>query len=111
MYYDKLDYHIATNLLLEVLFTTSLILFFFMTCSNRYDVHKFLVSLNLNPLNYQLGSTKIFLREIEKIKLDYFLHQQIMASIVRIQRWYRAVLERRQFLRMHDAVIKLQVNK
>lgn len=85
--------------------------FLFMICSTRYDVHKFLVSLNLNPLNYQLGSTKIFLREIEKIKLDYFLHQQIMASIVRIQRWYRAVLERRQFLRMHDAVIKLQVNK
>jgi myosin-9 len=79
--------------------------------SDRKDVEKFLGSLQLNPTNYQLGASKIFLRESEKIKLDYFLHQQIMTSIVKIQRWYRVALERRHFLRIQEAVIKIQVSK
>jgi myosin-9 len=77
--------------------------------SDREDVENFLSSLSLNQQNYQLGRTKIFLREVEKIKLDYFLHQQIMASIVSIQRWYRTSLERRHFLHIREAAIRIQV--
>lgn len=77
--------------------------------SSQADVCDFLYTLNLNRDNYQLGTTKIFLRESEKVKLDYRLHQQIMASIVTIQRWTRAVLERRRFFRLREAVILIQV--
>ncbi|PSN45275.1 hypothetical protein C0J52_10353 [Blattella germanica] len=78
------------------------------TAHSQADVRDFLLTLNLNRDNYQLGTSKIFLRESEKVKLDYRLHQQIMASIVAIQRWTRAVLERRRFLRLREATILIQ---
>lgn len=76
--------------------------------SSQIDVRDFLYTLNLNRDNYQLGSSKIFLRESEKYKLDCRLHQQIMASIVTLQRWFRACLERRRFLRIRNSVVVLQ---
>ncbi|XP_018320013.1 unconventional myosin-IXa isoform X2 [Agrilus planipennis] len=76
--------------------------------SSQTDVRNFLLTLNLNRDNYQLGTTKVFLRESEKHKLDGKLHQQIMASIITLQRWFRACLERRRFLRLKQAVIALQ---
>lgn len=76
--------------------------------SSQNDVRNFLATLNLNRDNYQLGSSKVFLRESEKYRLDYKLHQQIMASIVTLQRWFRACLERRRFLHIRNAVITLQ---
>ncbi|KAK7873049.1 hypothetical protein R5R35_000338 [Gryllus longicercus] len=78
--------------------------------SSQADVRDFMATLNLNRDNYQLGQTKIFLRESEKVKLDFRLHQQIMSSIVTIQRWCRSVLERRRFLRIREAVIVIQAN-
>uniref|UniRef100_A0A1B6CWZ1 Unconventional myosin-IXb-like n=2 Tax=Clastoptera arizonana TaxID=38151 RepID=A0A1B6CWZ1_9HEMI len=76
--------------------------------SSHNDVKDFLLTLNLNRDNYQVGGSKIFLRECEKLKLDYRLHQQIMASIITLQRWFRTLLERRRFLRLRDAVITIQ---
>ncbi|KAF5301534.1 hypothetical protein FQR65_LT08838 [Abscondita terminalis] len=76
--------------------------------SSQNDVRNFLLTLNLNRDNYQLGTTKVFLRESEKYKLDCKLHQQIMASIVTLQRWFRACLERRRFLRIKNAVVTIQ---
>lgn len=54
------------------------------------------------------GGTKIFMRESEQTKLDFRLHQQIMASIITIQRWCRAILERRRFLNIRRATVTLQ---
>lgn len=76
--------------------------------SSQHDVQHFLATLNLNRDNYQIGTSKIFLRESEKIKLDYKLHQQIMASIITIQRWFRSCLERRRYLRLKNAAITIQ---
>lgn len=76
--------------------------------SSQNDVRNFLLTLNLNRDNYQLGTTKVFLRESEKYKLDCKLHQQIMASIVTLQRWFRACLERRKFLKVRNAVVTIQ---
>ncbi|KAG5896314.1 hypothetical protein JTB14_030518 [Gonioctena quinquepunctata] len=76
--------------------------------SSQIDVRDFLSTLNLNRDNYQLGSTKVFMRESEKYKLDCKLHSQIMAGIVALQRWFRACLERRRFLRIKSAVITIQ---
>lgn len=71
---------------------------------------EFLLTLNLDKDNYQIGMSKIFMRESEKLKLDYRLHQQIMAGIVTIQRWFRALMERRRFLRIKQAVVQIQVS-
>ncbi|XP_054286933.1 unconventional myosin-IXa-like isoform X1 [Macrosteles quadrilineatus] len=76
--------------------------------SSQNDVKDFLLTVNLNRDNYQVGSSKIFMRESEKLKLDYKLHQQIMAGIVKVQRWFRAVLERRRFVRLKEAVVTIQ---
>lgn len=76
--------------------------------SSQSDVRDFLLTLNLNKDNYQLGKTKVFLRESEKIKLDIELHQQIITSITTIQKWFRACLERRKFLRIKNAVVQIQ---
>ncbi|CAG4965641.1 unnamed protein product [Parnassius apollo] len=76
--------------------------------SSQSDVRHFLATLNLDRDNYQLGATKIFMRESEQRKLEYRLHQQIMASIITIQRWHRAVLERRRFLALRRAAIIIQ---
>ncbi|XP_066598985.1 unconventional myosin-IXb-like isoform X2 [Prorops nasuta] len=76
--------------------------------SSQSDVRDFLLTLNLNKDNYQLGTSKVFLRESEKIKLDIELHQQIITSITTIQNWFRACLERRKFLRLRNAVVQIQ---
>ncbi|XP_077291257.1 unconventional myosin-IXa-like isoform X3 [Arctopsyche grandis] len=76
--------------------------------SSQNDVRHFLATLNLNRDNYQLGCTKIFMRESEQTKLDFRLHQQIMASIITIQRWCRAILERRRFLTLRRATVIVQ---
>ncbi|XP_046838438.1 unconventional myosin-IXa-like isoform X3 [Vespa crabro] len=76
--------------------------------SSQSDVRDFLLTLNLNRDNYQLGTTKVFLRESEKIKLDIELHQQIITSITTIQNWFRACLERRRFLRLKNAAVQIQ---
>ncbi|XP_073960538.1 unconventional myosin-IXb-like [Choristoneura fumiferana] len=78
--------------------------------SSQNDVRHFLATLNLDRDNYQLGGTKIFMRESEQTKLEYRLHQQIMASIITIQRWFRAVLERRRFLALRRASLLIQVS-
>ncbi|XP_072938227.1 unconventional myosin-IXa-like [Epargyreus clarus] len=76
--------------------------------SSQSDVRHFLATLNLDRDNYQLGATKIFMRESEQTKLEYRLHQQIMASIITIQRWFRAVLERRRYLALRRASLVIQ---
>lgn len=58
---------------------------------------------------YQMGNTKIFMRESQKQKLDTHLHQTILSQIIVIQRWYRTVHQRRNFLNFRAMVIKIQV--
>ncbi|KAI5722551.1 hypothetical protein M8J76_010115 [Diaphorina citri] len=72
------------------------------------DVREFLLTLNLNRDNYQIGTSKIFLRESEKLRLDFRLHQQIMGSIVAIQKGVRAYIERKRFCRLKEAAITIQ---
>ncbi|CAH0552647.1 unnamed protein product [Brassicogethes aeneus] len=76
--------------------------------SSQSDVRDFLAKLNLNRDNYQLGKSKVFLRESEKIKLDGKLHSQIIASIMTLQRWFRACLDRRRYSRTKQAVLTIQ---
>ena len=70
---------------------------------------EYLESAGLIKDHYQVGANKIFLRESEKAKLEARLHQTILASIITIQRWFRANAERRNYLTLRAAVIKIQV--
>lgn len=60
--------------------------------SSKMDVQVFLLSMNLKPEMYQIGKTKVFMRESEKLALDEQLHQQILKRIVTLQRWVSFVL-------------------
>lgn len=76
--------------------------------SSQNDIRDFLARMNLNRDNYQMGKTKIFMRESEKLALDNLLHQEILRRIITLQRWVRTWLTRRRFLQMKNAAVCLQ---
>lgn len=76
--------------------------------SSRSDIRDYLLRINLDHNNYQMGKTKVFLRESEKLKLDELLHLQILQRIITVQRYIRAWLQRRHFRMLRAAVIRLQ---
>ncbi|KAB7495361.1 N-chimaerin, partial [Armadillidium nasatum] len=76
--------------------------------SSQSDVKQFLRLLQLDRSEYQIGKTKIFMRESQKQKLDSLLHQTILSRIILIQRWYRSKLQRRNFIILRNSVIKIQ---
>lgn len=77
--------------------------------SSQKDVRDFMNHfMDLNKQHYQLGLTKIYMRENQKMRLDIKLHTKIIESIVSIQRWFRSILQRRKFLLQRQAVITIQ---
>lgn len=79
--------------------------------SSQKDVRDFMNHfMDLNKQHYQLGATKIYMRENQKMRLDIRLHTKIIESIVCIQRWFRSILQRRKFLQQKQAAITLQSN-
>lgn len=76
--------------------------------SSQVDICHFLTKMNLNLNNYQMGKSKVFLRECEKLRLDEFLHHTIMQHIVTLQRWIRTWLARRHYNKMKEAVTVIQ---
>lgn len=79
--------------------------------SSQSDVKEFLLLVQLDKCEYEIGKTKIFMRESQKQKLDGLLHQTILSRIILIQRWYRAKYQRRHFLCLRTAVVKIQVSE
>lgn len=79
--------------------------------SSQKDVRDFMNRLvDLNKQHYQLGITKIYMRESQKMRLDIKLHTKIIESIVSIQRWFRSILQRQKFLHQRQAAIVIQSN-
>lgn len=77
--------------------------------SSKEDVRDFMNRfMELNKQHYQLGMTKIYMRENQKMRLDIRLHTKIIESIVAIQRWIRAFHQRRKFLQFKQAAITIQ---
>jgi len=77
--------------------------------STRQDVEKFIEDHSLiENENVQYGKNKIFLRDAEKLLLDDHLHRIIMDHIYTLQRWFRAILQRKHYLKLKSGVIKLQ---
>lgn len=79
--------------------------------SSQKDVRDFMNHfMDLNKQHYQLGLTKIYMRENQKMRLDIKLHTKIIESIVSVQRWFRSILQRRKYLQQRQAVVTIQSN-
>ncbi|KAL5004156.1 hypothetical protein ScPMuIL_017612 [Solemya velum] len=76
--------------------------------SSQEDVTLFLQKMDLRCDNYQIGTNKVFLREGEKMILDDQLHCAIMERVIRIQRWFKTILECKIFRKMKWASLVLQ---
>ncbi|XP_028258695.1 unconventional myosin-IXb isoform X3 [Parambassis ranga] len=64
--------------------------------------------MGLDPTTYQIGKTKVFLKELERQKVQDMLHKDVMRKIIFLQRWVRARLQREEFLNMKQAAIVIQ---
>ncbi|XP_028301139.1 unconventional myosin-IXb isoform X3 [Gouania willdenowi] len=64
--------------------------------------------LGLDPTTYQIGKTKVFLKELERQQLQDMLHKDVMRKIIFLQRWFRARLQRKEFVDMRQAAILIQ---
>uniref|UniRef100_A0A8C9Z113 Myosin IXB n=1 Tax=Sander lucioperca TaxID=283035 RepID=A0A8C9Z113_SANLU len=64
--------------------------------------------MGLDPTTYQIGKTKVFLKELERQLLLDTLHKDVMRKIIFLQRWCRGRLQRKEFLDMRQAAILIQ---
>ncbi|XP_041861931.1 unconventional myosin-IXb isoform X3 [Melanotaenia boesemani] len=64
--------------------------------------------MRLDPTTFQIGKTKVFLKELERQQLQDMLHKEVMRKIIFLQRWFRARLQRKEFLDMRQAAILIQ---
>ncbi|XP_063321783.1 si:zfos-588f8.1 isoform X3 [Pelmatolapia mariae] len=64
--------------------------------------------MGLDPTTYQIGKTKVFLKELERQQLQDVLHKDVMRKIIFLQRWVRSHLQRKEFLEMRQAAVTIQ---
>ena len=76
--------------------------------SSRNDIKEFLERMHLNQANYQMGKSKVFMRESEKLALDDILHQEILRRIITLQRWVRTWITYKKFNQLRHAVLVIQ---
>ncbi|XP_053844366.1 unconventional myosin-IXa isoform X7 [Vidua macroura] len=75
---------------------------------SKHNIHDFFRKIKLNPDNYQVGRTMVFMKERERQLLQDLLHQEVLRRITLLQRWFRSLLCRRQFLSLRHAAISIQ---
>ncbi|XP_052416150.1 unconventional myosin-IXAa isoform X9 [Carassius gibelio] len=76
--------------------------------ASQEAIRRYLHQVDLTPEGFQVGRTMVFLRETERQRLQDLLHQEVLRRIIHLQRRYRALLERRNFLRMRQAASQIQ---
>ncbi|XP_031570489.1 unconventional myosin-IXa-like [Actinia tenebrosa] len=76
----------------------------------KKEIASVLKSLKLDPNEYQIGTSKIFLRESQHRILQDNLHQVFIGKVCTIQRWTRGVLQRKHFVRQRSAAITIQAH-
>ncbi|XP_051034128.1 unconventional myosin-IXb isoform X3 [Phodopus roborovskii] len=74
----------------------------------REAIAALLGKLQVDGRNYQIGKTKVFLKETERQALQERLHGEVLRRILLLQSWFRMVLERRHFLQMKHAALAIQ---
>nr|XP_047937353.1 unconventional myosin-IXa isoform X3 [Anser cygnoides] len=75
---------------------------------SKHNIHDFFRKIKLNPDNYQVGRTMVFVKERERQLLQDLLHQEVLRRITLLQRWFRSMLCRRQFLSLRQAAVIIQ---
>uniref|UniRef100_A0A8C1UN63 Myosin IXAa n=1 Tax=Cyprinus carpio TaxID=7962 RepID=A0A8C1UN63_CYPCA len=79
--------------------------------ASQEAIRRYLHQVDLTPEGFQVGHTMVFLREAERLRLQDLLHQEVLRRIIHLQRRFRALLERRNFLRMRqEAAVVIQRN-
>uniref|UniRef100_A0A673M8J4 Myosin IXB n=1 Tax=Sinocyclocheilus rhinocerous TaxID=307959 RepID=A0A673M8J4_9TELE len=73
------------------------------------DISSLLHRLGFDHTTYQIGKTKVYLKELERQKLQDILHKDVMRKIIFLQCWFRAKMQRMEFIRMREAAILIQV--
>ncbi|XP_056428770.1 unconventional myosin-IXa isoform X2 [Hyla sarda] len=76
--------------------------------STRQSIQEFFWKMGHSPDQYQVGKTMVFLKEQERQLLRDMLHQTVLQRIILLQRWIRAMLQRKRFLHLKDAAITVQ---
>ncbi|XP_067271466.1 si:zfos-588f8.1 isoform X4 [Pseudorasbora parva] len=76
--------------------------------TSKEDISSLLHKLGFDHTTYQIGKTKVYLKELERQKLQDILHKDVMHKIIFLQRWFRAKIERMDFVRMRAAAIVIQ---
>ncbi|XP_006898382.1 PREDICTED: LOW QUALITY PROTEIN: unconventional myosin-IXb [Elephantulus edwardii] len=74
----------------------------------REVISSLLEKMAVDKKNYQIGKTKVFLKELERQALQETLHREVVRKILLLQSWFRMVLERRHFLQMKRAAVTIQ---
>ncbi|XP_032723471.1 unconventional myosin-IXb isoform X8 [Lontra canadensis] len=74
----------------------------------REVISALLEKMDVDKRNYQIGKTKVFLKETERQALQETLHREVVRKILLLQSWFRGVLERRHFLQMKQAAVTIQ---
>ncbi|KAM4707287.1 unconventional myosin-IXb isoform 2-T2 [Discoglossus pictus] len=78
------------------------------TLAPKEAIADLLERIGFHPHNYQLGKTKVFMKESERQKLQDTLHQAVIKKIILLQSLFRMVMDRRNFLRMKTAALSIQ---
>ncbi|XP_017333513.1 unconventional myosin-IXAa isoform X3 [Ictalurus punctatus] len=76
--------------------------------ATQEDIRRYLCQVDLAPDGFQVGRTTVFMREVARQRLQDLLHQEVLRRIVNLQRRFRAVRERKSFLRMKHATRLIQ---
>ncbi|XP_016406291.1 unconventional myosin-IXAa isoform X3 [Sinocyclocheilus rhinocerous] len=76
--------------------------------ASQEAIRRYLHQVALTPEGFQMGHTMVFLREAERQRLQDLLHQEVLRRIINLQRRFRALLERRNFLRMRQSACQIQ---
>lgn len=76
--------------------------------STRQSIQEFFWKTSHSPNQYQVGKTMVFLKEQERQCLRDRLHQSVLQRIILLQRWIRAMLQRKRFLHLKYAAITIQ---
>ncbi|CAH2273279.1 unconventional myosin-IXa isoform X1 [Pelobates cultripes] len=74
----------------------------------RQNIQEFFWRIGHSPDQYQVGKTMVFLKEQERQCLRDMLHQTVLQRIILLQRWMRAMLQRKRFLQLKEAAITIQ---
>ncbi|XP_060088740.1 unconventional myosin-IXb [Heteronotia binoei] len=74
----------------------------------KKEIAALLTKLELDTSSYQIGKTKVFMKEAARQTVQDTLHREVIRKTVLLQSWLRMGLERRRFLRMRQAAITVQ---